>query len=85
MCGKLYGQFLKETAADYLQETLEPGETIRERHMKTQTFLAGLQSSVVTLVSRRVPQAAACESVIHIINNKDVAQEPQGNHISIFQ
>ena len=34
MCGNSHEQELEETTADFLLQTAEPGQTLRERHLK---------------------------------------------------
>ena len=84
MSGKSNEQGFEEEAADYIQRTAEPGETLRERHMKRQVFLAGLQSGVATFLPRGVSHAAACDGVINHINNGNSGQEPQRILLQLF-
>ena len=38
ICGKSYNQVIEETVADYLNQTAQPGETVRERQIKIKCF-----------------------------------------------
>ena len=38
-CGKSYDQVVEETVADYLNQTAQPGETVRERQIKRNVFI----------------------------------------------
>ena len=35
VCGKSYDQVIEETVADYLNQTAQPGETVRDRQIKS--------------------------------------------------
>ena len=62
VCGKPYDQVIEETVADYLDQTAQPGETVRERHIKRDAFIDGVQSGVFTFISRecrRLPPVTA--------------------------
>ena len=62
VCGKSYDQVIEETVADYLNQTAQPGETVRERQIKRNTFIDGIQSGVFTLSPwecRRLPPVTA--------------------------
>ena len=69
VCGKSYKQVLEETTADYLQETAEPGRTVRERHLKRQADIARHQSGLIASTPRGVPQAATRDGIKYSINN----------------
>ena len=62
VCGKSYDQVIAETVADYLNQTAQPGETVRERQIKRNAFIDGVQSGVFTLSPRecrRLPPVTA--------------------------
>ena len=42
VCGKPYDQVIEETVADYLDQTAQPGETVRERQIKRNAFIDGV-------------------------------------------
>ena len=50
MCGKSYEQVVVGATADYLQQTAEPCETIRERHRRRQAIIARLQNAAVAFI-----------------------------------
>ena len=61
VCGKSYNQVIDETVADYLDQTAQPVETVRERQIKRNAFIDGVQSGVFTFIPPGVSQAAACD------------------------
>ena len=48
-CGNLYEQVIEETILEYLHQTAQPGELLRDRQLKKNDFIAGLQSGVSLL------------------------------------
>ena len=52
ICGNSYDQVIEQTVADYLNQTAQPGETIRERQIKRNAFIDGIQSGVFTFIPR---------------------------------
>ena len=50
VCGKTYDQVIEETVADYLNHTAQPGETVRERQIRRNAFIHGIQSGVFTFL-----------------------------------
>ena len=46
VCEKPYNQVIEETVADYLNQTAQPIETVRERQIKRNAFIDGTQSNV---------------------------------------
>ena len=63
VCGKSYDQVIEETVADYLNQTAQPGETVRERQIKRNAFIAGIFRAESSLFSprecRRLPPVTA--------------------------
>ena len=62
VCGKSYDQVIDETVADYLDQTAQTGETVRERQIKRNAFIDGVQSGVFTFIPRecrRLPPVTA--------------------------
>ena len=68
VCGKSYDQVKEETVADYLNQTAQPGETVRERQIKRNAFIDGIQSAVFTFLPPGVSQAAACDGLVNSVN-----------------
>ena len=68
VCGKSYDQVIEETVADYLGQTAQPGETVRERQIKRNAFIDGIQSGVFTFIPPGVSQAAACDGLVYSVN-----------------
>ena len=54
VCGKSYEQVPEKTAVDHLLRTGDTRESIRDGNLKRQDFLVGVQSRVVTFISREV-------------------------------
>ena len=52
VCGKPYDQMREKRVDDFLQRTVEPNQTIRERILKDRAFLGDLQCGAFTFVSR---------------------------------
>ena len=62
ICGKCYDQVIEETVADYFDQTAQPCETVRERQIKRNAFIDGIQSGVFTFIPRechRLPPVTA--------------------------
>ena len=85
VCGKSYDQVIEETAADYLNHTAQPGETVRERQIKRNEFIDGVQSGVFTFVPPGVSQAAACDGMIYSVNYNGQNSVTQGYALPLFE
>ena len=85
VCGKPYEQVLEEATAEYLQRTAKTGEIVRERHLKWQAFIAGLQSGVKAFIPPGRSQAAAVDGLIFSLNFGNTNQEAQVNFLLLFQ
>ena len=68
ICGKSFDQVVEETVAHYLNQTAQPGGTIRERQIKRNVFIDGIQSGVFTFLPPGVSQAAACDGLVNSVN-----------------
>ena len=69
VCGKPYDQVIEETVADYLDQTAQPGETVRERQIKRNAFIDGGRSGVFTFIPRecrRLPLVTAYSTPLTI-------------------
>ena len=84
ICGKSYDQVIEETVADYLNQTAQPGETVRERQIKTNAFIDGIQSGVFTSILPGVSQAAACDGLVYSVNNSGQNAGTQGHTLPLF-
>ena len=58
VCGKSYDQVIEETVANYLNQTAQTGETVRERQIKRNAFIDGIQSGIFIFLPPGVSQAA---------------------------
>ena len=50
VCEKQYEQVIEESAAYYLHQTAQIGESVREQQLKGDAFIPGLQSEVFTFI-----------------------------------
>ena len=85
VCGKTYDQVIEETVADYLNQTAQPGETVRERQIKRNASIDGIQSGVFTFLPPRVLQAAACDGLIYSVNYNGKNSGTQGYALPLFE
>ena len=85
VCGKSYDQVIEETVADYLDQTSQPGETVRERQIKRDAFIDGVQSGVFTFIPPGVSQAAACDGMIYSVNYNGQNSVTQGYALPLFE
>ena len=85
VCGKSYDQVIEETVADYLDQTSQPGETVRERQIKRNAFIDGVQSGVFTFIPPGVSQAAACDGMIYSVNYNEQNSVTQGYALPLFE
>ena len=75
VCRKPYDQVLEEVTVDYLLRTAEAGETVEDRQLKRQSFLACAQCAAVTCIPRRLTSAGACDEKKNILNDGNTNQE----------
>ena len=85
VCGKSYDQVIEETVVDYLDQTSQPGETVRERQIKRNAFIDGVQSGVFTFIPPGVSQAAACDGMIYSINYNGQNSVTRGYALPLFE
>ena len=85
VCGKSYDQVIEETVADYLDQTAQAGETVRERQTKTNAFIDGIQSGVFYFIPARVSQAAACDGLVYSVNYNGQNSGTQGYALPLFE
>ena len=85
VCGKSYDQVIEETAADYLNHTAQPRETVRERQIKRNAFIDGVQSGVFFFIPPGVSQAAACDGMIYSVNYNGQNSVTQGYALPLFE
>ena len=84
-CGKPYDQVIEETVADYLDQTAQPGETVRERQIKRNAFIDGVQSGVFTFIPPGVSQAGACDGLFYSVNYNGQNSGTQGYALPLFE
>ena len=84
VCGKSYNQVLEETAADYLNQTAQRRETIRERQIKRNAFIDGIQSGVVTFSPWKVA-GCTCDGLVYSVNYNGQNSGMQGYALPLFE
>ena len=85
VCRKSYNQVIDETVAGYLNQSAQPGETVRERQIKRNAFIDGIQSGVFTFLPPGVSQAAACDALIYSVNHNGQNSGSQGYALPLFE
>ena len=85
VCGKFYDQVIEETVADYLNQTAQPGETVRERQIKRNAFIDGIQRGVFTFLPAGVSLAAACDGLLYSVNYNGHNSGTQGYTLPLFE
>ena len=85
VCGKCYDQVIEETVADYLNQTAQPGETVRERQIKRNAFIDGIQSGVFNFLPPGVSQAATCDGLIYSVNYNGQNSGRQGYTLPLLE
>ena len=85
VCGKSYDQAIEETVADYFNQTAQPGETVRERQIKRNAFIDGIQGGVFTFLPLGVSQAAACDGLVYSVNYNGQNAGTQGYTLPLLE
>ena len=85
MCGKPYEQVLENATADYLQHTAEIDKTVRERNLKRQANVTGLQKGVKAFNPTGMSQAAACDGLKDSFNIGNTNQQAQGSLVPLIR
>ena len=85
VCGKSYGQVIEETVADYLHNTAQPVETVREREIKRNAFIEGIQSSAFNFVPPGVSQAAACDGLVYSVDYNGQNSGTKAHALPLFE
>ena len=85
ICGKSYDQVIEETAANYLNQTAQPGETVRERQIKRNASIDGIQSGVFIFIRPGVSQAATCDGLVYSVNINGQNSGTQGYALPLFE
>ena len=85
VCGNSYDQIIEETVADYVNQTAQPGETVRERQIKRNAIIDGIQSGVFTFLTPGVSQAAASDGLLYSVNYNGQTSGTQGYALPLFE
>ena len=85
VCGKSCDQVIEQTVAGYLNQTAQPGETVRERQIRRNAFIDGIQSGVLTFLPPGVSQAAACDNLLYSVNYNGQNLGTQGYALPLFE
>ena len=70
VCGKSYDQVIEETVSVYLNLIAQPGETKRERQIKRNAFIDGIQSGVFTF--QPCDDMTSVEGTTRLVNEREV-------------
>ena len=68
ICEIPYEQVIEETVAEYFNRRAQPGETVRERQIKRNAFIYGLQCGIFNSLPPGVSQAAVIDGPIYSVN-----------------
>ena len=85
LCKKSHDQVREETIADYLQQRIQPGETVGDGQLKRSAFIDGIQSGVFNVNHQGVSQAAACDGLIYFVNYSGQNLDIQGHPLLLFE
>ena len=85
VCGKSYDEVIEEMTADFLNQTAQSGETVRERQIKRNAFIDGVQSGLFTFIPPGVSQAAACDGMVCSINRNGQNSVTQDYALPLFE
>ena len=85
ICGKSYDQVIEETVAEYLNQPAQRGETVRERQIKRNAFIDGIESGVFTSIPPGVSQAAACDGLVYSVNLNGQNSGTQGYALPLLE
>ena len=85
VCRKEYKQVIEEAVKDYLHQTAESREAVKDRTLKRKAFLDVLQSGVFTFVYRGVPQATACDGQVLTVNYSNTQPGEQTILLPLFE
>ena len=85
VCGNSYDQVIEETVADYPNQTAQPGEAVRERQIKRNDFIDGIQCGVLTFLPPKVSQAAACDGLLYTVNYNAQNSGMHGEALPLFE
>ena len=82
---KSYDQIIEEIVAGYLNQTAQSGETVRERQIKRNALIDGIQSGVFNFLPPGVSQAAACDGMVYSVNYSGQNPGTQGYALPLFE
>ena len=85
VCGNSYYQVIEKTVANYFSQTAQPGETVRQRQIKRNAFIYGIQSGLLNFLPPGVSQAAACDGVTYSVNYNGQKSGMQGYALPLFE
>ena len=82
---KTYDQVIEEIVADYLNQTAQPGKTVRERQTKRNAFTDGIESGVFTFPPTAVSQPATCDGLLYSANYNEQNSGMQGYALPLLE
>ena len=84
-CGKPFKQVIEEAVADYLHQTAEPRETVRDTILERKAIIDGLQSGVFISIPRVVSKAATCDGKLNTVNFPNPQPGTQTRLLTLFE
>ena len=85
VCERSYDQVIEETTADCLYQTAQSGETVRERQIKRNAFIDGIENGVFTFLPPGGSQAAARDGLVYSVNLGRQNLGTQGYALPLFE
>ena len=85
VCAKPSEQVIEATVVKYLHQTAEPRESIKDRVLKRDAFVDGLQSGVFTSFRLGVSQAAGCDGQVYTVNYDNPQSGTQTKLLLLFE
>ena len=85
VCGKSYGQVIEKTVADYIHHTAQPGDTVRERQIKRNAFIEGIQCSALVFLPPGVSEAVACDGLVYFVDYNGQNSGTQAHALPLFE
>ena len=82
---KSYDEVKEEFVDDYLNQTARPNETVRERQIKRNAFIDGIQSGLFNFIPPGVSQSAACDGMVYSVNYNGQNEGTQGHTLPVFE
>ena len=82
--GLLYDQVIEKIKTGYLNQTAEPGESVRVQLLNSSPFNRRLQCGVYTVALWGVLRAAPCDKLTITVNHGSPSTGTQVNRLPLF-